>query len=130
MDKDRFLTIISNAKEAETRLCKLLDEVNSEFMLSIMMSRLLLAPPEQHIGDKLGKHPKHELINEGNKKSGYFVISLRIPGSMVFLFRNIIKNNLIDLHITNGVEIGGMNVSPAQLILTKDGYEFCKRFYN
>lgn len=58
MDINSLLIEMEQKKiKSEQELCTLIDSVDSESLLSIMCTLLLLSPPEMSIGDKNGNHP-------------------------------------------------------------------------
>jgi hypothetical protein len=52
-----FTKITFDGKKEEDELCALLDQVDTEAMLSAMVAQLLMGSPQQMIGDKHGNHP-------------------------------------------------------------------------
>lgn len=55
--EDIFSKLAQEAEEAEKELCKLMDRMDTEALLSVMIIQLLMGPVEYLAGDKFGKHP-------------------------------------------------------------------------
>ncbi len=62
--------------------------------------------------------------NDQNKN----ISSIIVPKNNLFLFKNIIQDQLVQLVSGGGAaSIGGMDISPAYLAFTEKGYVFCKK---
>jgi hypothetical protein len=68
------------------------------------------------------------IVKDAVKSNGTNISSLRVSEDNLFLFKNIIQDQLVQLIRGNGgVSIGGMSVSPIYLVFTEHGRNFCKK---